>query len=318
MQEPPDYVLVLPDKSEANPKKYCPRCEVIQDINNFGIYLTPLQAKARGYSGTRRIRDTSAKHCKKCREEVRMNARKKRPNAKGVLVKPSRERRYTPKKLKTLVALDLMNETVAKGAIAQIYERAGKQKSTALKKYWDKVRKRVWEVNYTAARKEADSATRSMRYAQERDIPVLEDFYGQYRYLCDMVVDYVRLRRGHKSGTNAPAQMALLWAQMKKDSLEQVDDITDEAKQLRDDIVGMTTRVKAVWNSLDPEMTQRARVPYYLAPPINLPEKIPTMGITFREDGVSKVTVTKYVPLRPRARGRPAGKTAKTKEKAND
>lgn len=301
-KEPDDYALVLPARAELNPMKLCPRCSEVRPLDDFGIYLTPLQAQARGFSGKRRIRDTSAKHCKYCRASIREGNKRLKVNAKGEVFKKSVVRRNNPKKIQTLVAKGLMNEVLAKETVAAIYTRASKAKTDAATRRWARIRKEVWEPHKKEARAEANYALRAMRYAVDKDLLDVEAFFGQYGYLCDLVLQYIQLRTDDKTGTRAPATFELLWAQMRHDSNDAKPDVNLDAKDLRDEISQLVPRVKDAYRLVQ-GMPRSSRALRYLSPVPELPKHLPLRSVSFRGSESQEVCVTKTVDTRPVGRG---------------
>lgn len=68
-------LFIPPKPDEANPLKWCKRCEHFMPLKNFDALLTRAQMKARGYAGKVRMPFSSSK-CKDCRPKGKAHIKK--------------------------------------------------------------------------------------------------------------------------------------------------------------------------------------------------------------------------------------------------
>lgn len=110
-------LFIPPKPDEANPLKWCKRCEHFMPLKNFDALLTRAQMKARGYAGNVRL-PYSASMCKECR-----------PKGSALVKK-------TPTQLQHLAYSGEITQSVADDLIALKTEQRKKNHSAAARRRW--------------------------------------------------------------------------------------------------------------------------------------------------------------------------------------
>jgi hypothetical protein len=162
----------------------CPKCQQTKPIDQFKRYLTPAEAKYRGYSGERRVQ-IETRNCADCRPRRRT---KPESFTTAELKKKAKRGEISP------VLVQLMEKTRTRKALTA--------QTAAANKRWDAVRIRQWTVLVEAVNAELIDLRQQRAYAKRRgDRPeVLAYVEGYAEVLMRLRADLkIALRRGNDS-----------------------------------------------------------------------------------------------------------------------
>lgn len=193
----------------------CPKCNEIKPSSQFKRWLTKAEAKARGYSGERRVL-VDTMHCKDCRPRIRV-----RPEA------------FTNPELREKVRKGEVNEFLANSIIQQRQARALAEQTAAARKRWEGRIVDEWGAMLKGIKDEIFCLTQQRRRARAVLRPTKPDLYEVVeRYTTGTIVllrrlraDLIMERRAARERPDKPRwqdyatkaerdQVALLWGRI--------------------------------------------------------------------------------------------------------
>lgn len=156
----------------------CTACRKIKPIKEFRRYLTPAEARYRGYSGNRRIEIESEK-CGECR-----------------LPRRSKPEEFTTPELMDKAAKGYISPVTANAIAADRQRRATSAMRTGANNRWSAVRIKQWDALIEAIDEELHAVRQQAKYARAKRRPEVITFASDYAQILVRVrADFKLARR---------------------------------------------------------------------------------------------------------------------------
>jgi hypothetical protein len=160
----------------------CTACRKIKPLKEFRRYLTPAEARYRGYSGNRRIEIESEK-CGACR-----------------LPRRSKPEEFTTPELMDKAAKGYISPVTANAIAADRQRRATSAMRTGANNRWSAVRIKQWDALIDAINAELHDVRQQAKYAREKgDRPKVVTFASDYAKILVRVRADFKLERRRTS-----------------------------------------------------------------------------------------------------------------------